>query len=239
MMKLIFGLFFLASCPVSLSGQTAESKGPFLSSYGMVIAHFPDLHTGGHYTYPHRTIKESPFYKDNGFEEGDLIISGFEFRGLPLQYDVWGDFLVTITPIHRQMITLNPLKITRFILSDGSVFVKKENAPSYFNHKNGFYRQVINDKISLYCKHWKEFNKKAAVAFQTDDRYTDRQRYFLEIGGELIPVDKRKDAFEQLGLRKKALNDFLNGEKVKYKKNPERYLSIMVELANQDRKSVV
>ena len=233
MHKLIFGLFFLVACPVSVSGQAAQPGDPIVSSYSKIISHFPDIHRGGHYTAPHRTINGAPFYDGQEFEDGQLVISGFEFRELPLQYEVWDDLLITVTPIHRQMITLNHLKVSQFILSDGSVFVKKDNAPDYFNHKNGFYRQIIQDEISLYCKHWKEFHKKTAAAFKTPDKYSDRQRYFLEIGDRLIPIDKRKDAFELLGLRKKELKSFLKSEGVKYKKNPERYLSIMVEIANQ------
>src|SRR5690554_3703153 len=164
MYKLIFGLVFLAACPVSLSGQTAQTVGPFISSYSGIISHSPDLHMGGHYTVPHRTINEASFYNSQGFEGGQLIMDGFECEELPLQYEVWGDLLITVTPIHRQMIMLNHLKISQFILSDGTVFVKKDNAPDYFDHKNGFYRQIIKDEISLYCKHWKEFNKKTAAA---------------------------------------------------------------------------
>ena len=233
MSKAIFYLIVLINWPSMSGAQSTVKDISFSSYYHEIITHFPETVTGGHYIIPHRNMEGSPFYNNNDLENGTLIISGFEFQDIPLQYELWDDLLITITPIHRQKIILNPLKVDQFTLSNGSTFVKKENVPSYYYHKHGFYRQIIKDKVGLYCKHWKEFQKKTSVAFRTDDRYNDRQRHFLEIDDQLFSVNKRKDAFELLGLQKKEVRVKTKNEGIKYKKNQERYLEIMVEMANQ------
>ena len=232
MHKLIFGILILMASPALLRAQTENPADPFMASYSKVIPHFPDLHMGGQFMAPHRSVNETSFYLDNGFENGNLVISGFEFHEVPLDYNVWYDVLVTINPIHRQYTLLNHLKVDQFTLSDGSTFVRKDNVPSYYYHKNGFYRQVVKDEIGLYCKHWKELKKRSSI-FEDFDKYINKQRYFLEIEGQLLSINKRKDAFQLLNLRPKDLKPRLREEKVKYKRDRERYLSLLVELANQ------
>ena len=116
MHKLIFGLLILITSPALLRAQTENPADPIMASYSKVIPHFPDLHMGGQFSPPHRSVNETSFYLDNGFEQGKLVISGFEFQEVPLDYNVWYDILVTINPIHRQYTLLNHLKIDQFTL---------------------------------------------------------------------------------------------------------------------------
>src|SRR5690606_1172759 len=108
----------------------------------------------------------------------------------------------------------------------------KENVSPYYYHRNGFYREIVKDDIGLYCKYWKELKKRSSI-FEDFDKYINKQRYFLEIEGQLVSINKRKDAFALLNLRPKDLRPLLKKEKVKYKRDREKYLSLLVELANQ------
>lgn len=227
-MHRLFFCLLLTGCPFLLSAQTDPA---LLSTYSEVIPHYPDLYMGGQYRPPHRTMENSSLYKDHGYELGAVVVNGVEFQGQPIDYDVWYDVVVMINPIHRQLITLNHLKIDQFTLSDGTTFVRKEKVPDYFYHKNGFYRQIVEGDTGLYCKHWKVFSKRKSV-FDEFDKYVDQSRYFIEKDGELVAVNKKNDAFRVLGVNRKEMQRRLKQERIKYKRDKENYLRILVETAN-------
>lgn len=213
---------------------SAQNDPALFSAYSKIIPHFPDLHMGGQYRPPHRLMENSSLYKNHNYEAGVVVLNGVEFKNIPMDYDVWYDVMVTINPIHRQLIILNHLKVDQFTLSDGTTFVRKNNAPDYFFHKNGFYRQLIDDDIGLYCKHWKIFSKRQSI-FEKLDKYVDNVRYFIEMEGELIPVNKKKEAFRVLGVERKEVRPALKKEGANYRKDTEHYLRILVETANRQQ----
>lgn len=227
MYRLLFCLL-LTGGPFLLSAQTDPA---LLAAYSEVIPHYPDLYMGGQYRPAHRMMENSSLYKDHDYELGTVVVNGVEFLDQPIDYDVWYDVVVIINPIHRQLVILNHLKIDRFTLSDGTTFVRKEKGPGYFYHKNGFYRQIVDGNIGLYCKHWKIFSKRKSI-FDEFDKYVDQSRYFIENDGELMPINKKKDAFRVLGVNRKEVQPRLKQERVKYRRDKEHYLRILVETAN-------
>lgn len=227
-MHRLFFCLLLTGFPFFISAQTDPA---LLSAYSEVIPHYPDLYMGGQYRPPHRLMENSSLYKDHDYELGIVVVNGVEFRNQPIDYDVWYDVLVTINPIHRQLIILNHLKIDQFTLSDGTTFVKKEKAPDYYYHKNGFYRRIVDDDIGLYCKHWKTFSKRQTT-FDAYDKYHDKVLYFIEKEGELIPINKKKDAFRILEVNRKEVHPMLKTGRVKFTRDKETYLRILVEAAN-------
>lgn len=227
MYRLLFCLL-LTGCPFLLSAQTDPA---LLAAYFEVIPHYPDLYMGGQYRPAHRMMENSSLYKDNGYELGTVVVNGVEFLKQPIDYDAWYDVVVIINPIHRQLVILNHLKIDRFTLSDGTTFVRKEKAPDYFYHKNGFYRQIVDGETGLYCKHWKIFSKRKSI-FDEYDKYADKTRYFIEQEGKLTPIFKKKDAYRILDVDRKEVQPTLKKERVKFKRDKEAYLRILVEASN-------
>jgi hypothetical protein len=227
-MHRLYFCLLLTGCPFLLSAQT---DSVLLSAYSKIIPYYPDIYMGGQYRPPHRLMENSSLYKDHDYELGTVVVNGEEFPNQPIDYDVWYDVIVTINPIHRQLIILNHLKVDEFTLSDGTTFVKKEKAPDYYYHKNGFYRQIVDDDIGLYCKHWKVFSKRQTT-FDTYNKYHDKVLYFIEKEGELIPINKKKDAFQILEANRKEVHPTLKKERVKFRRDKEAYLRILVEAAN-------
>src|SRR5690554_1640761 len=114
MCKAIFYLIVLIYWPSITVAQSVLKEILFCYNYHKIITYYPETVMGGQYMIPHRNVDGKPFYNNNDFENGSLIISGFEFQDIPLQYELWDDILITITPVHRQKIILNPFKIDQF-----------------------------------------------------------------------------------------------------------------------------
>ena len=228
---LIFVLLGWAGRESPLSAQLSTDH-PFVPIYKGIFTDFPDIAIGGFYTEPHRTIDQKPFYTgDAAIHRGSLIISGFSFENVPLQYDIWSDLLITVSSIHNQKIILNQAKIDRFVLADSLVFVRKDKNPGYFNHKNGFYREFVQGEIGLYGKYWLERKKRSSV-FEAYESYINKERFFIEKDGVLHSVTRRKTAFELLNLTNRELKPLLREAKLKFRRDKPRYLELLVKFAN-------
>lgn len=228
---LIFVLLGWAGKDSPLFAQLSTDH-PFVPHYQKIFTDFPDIAIGGFYSEPHRTIDQKPFYKGDGeIHRGSLIISGFSFEDIPLQYDIWSDLLITVSSIHNQKLIVNQAKVNRFTLADSLVFVKKDTDSGFFNHKNGFYREFVKGEIGLYGKYWLERKKRSSV-FEAYQTYSYKERFFIEKEGVLHPITRRKNAFELLGLNRREIRPLLREARLKFRRDKPRYLGFLVQYAN-------
>ncbi len=213
-----------------LGAQDNEFDSTYFETYKEVIDYFPEIYTGGQYVELRRSLEGHPFFGDDQMETGTVFISGFKFTNVPIQYDIWDDILLTFTPVYKQKVILNHLKVTRFDLHDGTVFKKIPNT-SYTFHKNGFYREITVGKIGLYCKHRKE-KKQESSTVELLRSYNEVEKYFFEIDGLLQAVPKKRKIFPLLGLNKRDTKKVLRSKGYRFRRNQEGYLSTLVEMAN-------
>lgn len=233
MNKTLLLLVWMSGIFASLSAQNPPIDPSFLHTYNQIIAYFPDIHTGGHYVEVKRALDGHPYYDNNKMENGVIFISGFEFSDVPLQYDIWDDLLLTFSPVFMQKMILNHQKVVKFQLSNGDIFVSKPDPGLYYHH-NGFYREIVQGDISLYCKHRKE-KKQESSTVQFERYYNEIKKYLIEVDNELIPVPRKKMVYELLQLQKKEAKPVLKAKGLRFKKNREAYLSTLVKLANEKR----
>jgi hypothetical protein len=218
----------------NLQAQTPDTEPLFLNTYNQIIAYFPDIHVAGQYVELRRALEGHPFYETNKMENGMVMISGYPFDSIPLQYDIWDDLLISFSPIFMQKMILNHLKIEKFQLHNGDTFVRKNENPGYYYHNNGFYREVVNDDIGLYCKHAKE-KKQESSTIELRRYYNEIQKFFFEIDGKLVPAPRKKKVFELLQLPKKEAKQLLKSKGHRFKRHKEDYLKILVLLANEKK----
>jgi hypothetical protein len=228
-------ILFFIWFPVSMMPLHAQNESPdpvFLNTYQQIIAYFPDIHVGGQYVELRRALEGHPYYGESKIENGTVVISGYEFSGIPLQYDIWDDMLITFSPIFMQKMIMNHLKLDRFRLHNGDVFVKKTKNPGYYYHNNGFYREIVKDEIGLYCKHTKE-RKQESSTIELRRYYNEIEKFFFEIDRELVPVPRKRLIFDMLGLPKKESKRLLKSKGYKFRKHKEDYLKTLVMMANE------
>lgn len=164
-------------------------------------------------------------------EFGAVTIQHYEFARVPLQFDIFDDILVTLTPAKGQRTILNPLRINAFQMSDGSRFVKKENVAGFFFHRSGFYRVITEGEQSLYCKHYKEI-KKDNSPLTPYLSYLEIERFFIEKDDQMHLIRRKKDAYRILSLNKKEIRSQLRESKLKFKRDREAYLLLLVSSTN-------
>lgn len=229
MLKNLFTAIGLLA-PFLLTAQQT-SNGNYEEKYEEIIGFFPEINTGTHYIEENRSLEGHPFYLSAKIDNGSLTIGDFHFEAVPLQYDIWEDWLISFSSVFHQRMILNHLKIDRFELKDGSVFVKKEKPSGFYFHGNGFYREIIKGEIGLYAKYRKQ-KKQESSTIELKRSYEEVARYFFEINGSLEAIPKKRKLFETLGISKKEAKRELRKSGLKYRKNKEAYLKSLVSMSN-------
>ncbi|WP_460517262.1 hypothetical protein [Cyclobacterium sediminis] len=213
-----------------VKAQEPKSK-QLVGRYVEIIQFFPEINTGTHYIEENRSLDGHPFYLSSKMDLGTIIIGENYFKGVPLQYDIWEDWVLSFSSAFHQRMILNHLKIDSFKLIDGSLFIKKEKPNDFLFHKNGFYREVEAGKIGLYAKHRKQ-KKQESSTMELVRSYEEVVKYFFEIEGKLVEVPKKNKVFETLGLAKKSAKKELKTLGLRYKKDRETYLKTLVNMSN-------
>ncbi|WP_114749155.1 hypothetical protein [Pleomorphovibrio marinus] len=226
-----FSLFILVFFLIlSIEAQTPIKERVLFENYTQLIQYFPDLHSGGQYFPSNRGVEGHPFFQSKSLEKNVLLIGDIAFEEVPIQYDIFDDVLISVTPAKGQKTILNHEKIDEFELEDLR-FIRIKDDLNFFFHKNGFYRVVHEGEISLYCKHRKEISKNT-TNMKKARMYDQKERYLILLDGNFHYVRRKKEVFELMGLKKKDIKPQLKRDRIRFKKDKEAYLKILVEIAN-------
>jgi len=215
-----------------LNAQVPVNDSLYVQSYQQMRAFYPEVHTGSQYARSQSSVAGHPYFGPNAMEFGSVTIQQYTFARVPLQFDIYDELLVTLTPAKGQRTILNPQRINTFEMADGSRFVKKKNVPGFFFHRSGFYREITKGDQSLYCKHYKEI-KKDSSPLSPYLSYLEVKRYFIEKDDHMHLIRRKKDAYRILSLNRKEIRPQLRDPKLKFKRDREAYLLLLVSSANR------
>ncbi|WP_339921982.1 hypothetical protein [uncultured Cyclobacterium sp.] len=229
-MRKVFFVVIVLTLPFQTKAQASFSK-QYAEKYKEVLQFYPEINTGTHYIEENRSLDGHPFYLSAKIDFGTLTIGEFHFENVPLQYDIWEDWIISFSSVFNQRMILNHQKIERFKLVDGSTFVKREQPAGFLFHANGFYREIVTGETGLYAKHRKQ-KKQESSTIELKRSYDEVIRYFFELDGVLVPVPSKRNLFETLGISKKQAKQEIKRAGLRYKKNKEAYLQTLVSMSN-------
>jgi hypothetical protein len=215
-----------------LLAQTPVNDSLYVANYQKMKAFFPEVHAGAQYARSQTSVAGHPYFGPNAMEYGIVTIQDFEFSNVPLQYDLFDEILVTLTPARGQRTILNPERISAFELGDGSRFVKKNNVEGFFFHRKGFYREIATGKQNLYCKHYKEITKDSSP-LNPYMSYLEIKRFFIEKDGIMHLIRRKKDSYRLLSINRKEIRPRIKEPRLKFKRDKEAYLLVLVNFANE------
>lgn len=233
MQRIIFFLFSSMFFVTFTKAQIVGDEVTYLASYKEELPYFQELITGGQYVEAKKTIEGHPFYFSRQFGNGSLMINGITYPGVPLMYDIYKDEVITFHPIYNQRILINPDKIDEFNLSNGERFKYFEGNESYLNNSNGLYQVLNEGENSVLVKRFKTTKSNRTISIYTDE-FVEKKDFFIRKSGLFNQINKSKQAFEVLGLDKKAANKYLKERKIRFQDAPEKYLTTLVDLASQN-----
>ncbi|MBN3583816.1 hypothetical protein JYB64_15560 [Algoriphagus aestuarii] len=217
-----FILFFIWAAEIS-----AQSK-PFISLYKEQLPYFQELITGGQYGEAPLNYEGHPYFEKRVFEEGLLSINKIDYSDVQLLYDENADVVVTFHPIYKQKILIKSEKVEEFQLDKDHVFRRFEGNDSYPHHNNGFYQVKKDGEIKVLQKHYKTIEATKEVG-KYPYKFVEDNEYFYWFNGDFVPIRKKKQAIQSLGLNKREVKKHMKQMDVYFALEKEEYI---LELAD-------
>lgn len=230
-------LFFFTYCFVSLiSFGWAQGDFSYQHGYRENILLDQDIVSGGYYVDPSKNIEGHPYFESRNFENGEIKINGLIYKEVPLLYDIWNDEILTFQPVHKKKILVRADKVQEFAIGekDPKKFIRIADNPGYSHHKNGIYELIVEGKVNLLAKHYKQTKDKRDVS-KFSDVFYEKTDYFLKKGADIQLIRKKKQAREFLEMEKKPFKDVFKGQRISFKSERGDYLEKLVEHHNTQR----
>lgn len=223
----IIGTFII--CSLGMAQSSVDLKEAYLSN----IPFHQEVISGGYYVDPPPNIEGNPYFHSKSFDIGTITINGLTYENIPLLYNIHKDQIITFHPLHSQKILLNSEKVNAFSLfTPGKTqFIQIENNETYSHHNNGFYELVIAGEAQLLCKHYKTTSTKKEVG-KYSGFFTASTDYLLKKNDQVIVVKNRKQAFDFLGLDRKAILKDLKRNGIYFRGNQRTFLKFLTESHN-------
>lgn len=218
--KTLFILLFSAGLVVFVHAQENIHPLEDLYRYAEQIYSTDDLLVNGQIYIPgHSKADGSPYYGDNRFEAGTVIIKGRKFNGVLLKFNLEDQRLILRAAVEAEKyvtILLNPGLIDSFTLG-GRKFV---NINHCLNHPdlNGFYALVFDGSFTFLIKYKKSFidvysQQKPYGSYS--NMYWD---YYICKPGILENVTKKKALLNYFSPEKNKVKSFMRKYNIRYKK---------------------
>lgn len=231
MKEIKFFILFLVFAS-SAKAQVASDSLKYLASYKQEIPYFQELITGGQYAEAPKTIEGHPFYFSRQFENGSLQINGITYPQVPLMYDSYRDQVLTFHPIYNQKILINPEKVDQFRLANGDRFQFFEGNSGFLYHLNGLYKVLNDGDVLGLVKEFKTTKDKNDISKYTDV-FVEKTEFFIWKKGEFFKIGKAKQIPVVLNVDKKQLKRTMKKQGVRFKSEPEKYLSLAISEAKK------
>jgi len=205
-----------------VSGQAQEQSNEVESLYNHTeqIYSTDDLLVNGQIYMPTRPrAKGSPYFGENQFSSGIVIIKGRQFDDVLLKFNLEDQRLILRAALESGKyvtIMLNPKMLDVFSIG-GQEFI---NADHYFNNTDisGFYTLVYEGDFAFLIKYEKKF--RAVYDTQTPNgSYNEMSlEYFVLEEGKLENITKKKAFLNHFSNQKKEIKSFMRKYKIQYKK---------------------
>lgn len=186
--------------------------------YNQAISEQSEIYNGMAYPFPPKANKGSVFFQDKNYViPASVFYNGTLYKNIPVLYDVYSDVMVASSRTAFNYI-LRAEKISGIYLSGHHfVYLSAEDAG---NLKPGFYDQLYAGRSEVLVKRLKAVNNNV-TSQAAEITYTDQSDIYLKKGDKYYVVNSKGAFLDVLKDKKKELNQYLSGNKIKYNKDKE------------------
>lgn len=187
------------------------------------------LYNGPAYDGAQPRISGSPYFNtEAGFTSGTLRYDGFVYQSIPLKYDIYEDKLVSVLANGISMFSLIPEKVSDFYLYQHHFkYIKADDALLNSPLKSGYYDMIYEGKIKLLAK--REARVQSTTSnFGFENFFVQKTNYFLEKDNTYYRISNESSFLKLFKEKRAELKQHLKAQKVKFKKDPEQAMKILV-----------
>ncbi|MEO6851184.1 MAG: hypothetical protein ABI203_03995 [Mucilaginibacter sp.] len=194
------------------------------NSFNAALGPQSRLYNGINYEFYDRSILGSAYFMDATTEnKGTVFYDGFSYRDINLYYDLNKDQVVTF--LYKSMIKISLIndKVKSFdLLGHHFIFIRHD--PTISNSVNeGFYDDLYDGKIKILAKRSKIIQPDPQLGGKIVYFFTKTSTdYYLLKDGIYNSVNTKGEFMNIFKDRRKAINQFIKENKIKFKKEKEK-----------------
>ena len=178
------------------------------------------------YAYP-ASIEGDAFYLSKEWMPGSIRYDGVWYEDMTMMYDLVKDAVI-VRHSNGVPISINNDRVSQFKIA-GIQFVRLESGKGI---KPGFYEVLVTGEMTLFVKRIKIIEERI-VGNELERKFAAFNQYYILKDGQFTSLKKPKSLIAMLGEKKHKVNQYMNGQQVSYKKEPERAMVLITDYYNQ------
>jgi len=236
---LIFAIFILFfGHQVSFCQTQSEKKyqqqaiNNTVSRYFKSLGEQSGIYRGpGYIGYPYALINGHQFFESPNFAQGTIFYDGMLYQNIPMWYDLVKDQVVIQTLDSFSQISLHTERIDYFSLL-GHYFIKISQDSSS-SLSTGFYDQIYKGKTEVLVKRFKGTLEDVSTEGIFTKILKQKNVIYLKKQGKYFSVLNSGSVLKALGNNQKEILNHLKKNAIKFKKDREKAIVMMVSYYDQ------
>ena len=223
-------VFFSASAQINVS-DTNDQKAILqtIEIYSKALGNQSPIYNGREYlSYPAIIQEGHVFYETNSFINGTVRFDGMVFNDVPIMYDILKDQLIIQHYNRVFKINLASEKVDYFIL-DKHTFIYLDSGNSI---NPGFYEKLYHGKSMALAKRIKEI-KEETGDLQLTLSVVQKNSYYIKKEDKYYNIRNSSELMSLLKDKKKEIQQYLNKNYIRFKRQPEQALAMAMERYDQ------
>jgi hypothetical protein len=235
----IFTIIFLCfGYEVSFGQTQTENNSQQLAIKNTISRYYKSLgeqsgiYRGPGYTgYPYQLSNGHQFFESPNLTQGTIFYDGMLYKDIPMWYDLVKDEVVVQTIDSLSMISLHNERIDYFSLL-GHYFIKISQDSSS-SLSTGFYDQIYKGKTEVLVRRYKGTLEDVSTEGIFTKILKQKNEIYLKKEGKYFSVLSSGSVLKVLGNKQKEILSHLKKNAIKFKKDPEKAIVMMVSYYDQ------
>ncbi len=236
---LIFAIVFLCFGHEVSFGQTQTEKDSHqlaikntVSRYYKSLGEQSGIYYGPAYIgYPYQLSNGHQFFESPNLTQGTIFYNGMLYQDIPMWYDLVKDEVVVQNIDSLSMISLHNERIDYFSLL-GHYFIKISQDSSS-SLSTGFYDQIYKGKTEVLVRRYKGTLEDVSTEGIFTKILKQKNEIYLKKEGKYFSVLSSGSVLKALGNKQKEILSHLKKNAIKFKKDPEKAIVMMVSYYDQ------
>ena len=236
---LIFAIVFLCFGHEVSFGQTQTEKDSHqltikntVSRYYKSLGEQSGIYHGPAYIgYPYQLSNGHQFFESSNLTQGIIFYDGMLYQDIPMWYDLVKDEVVVQNIDSLSMISLHNERIDYFSLL-GHYFIKISQDSSS-SLSTGFYDQIYKGKTEVLVRRYKGTLEDVSTEGIFTKILKQKNEIYLKKEGKYFSVLSSGSVLKALGNKQKEILSHLKKNAIKFKKDPEKAIVMMVSYYDQ------
>lgn len=236
---LIFAIVFICFGHQVSFGQTQPEKDSkqltiknTVSLYFKSLGEQSGIYRGpGYIGYPYALSNGHQFFESPNFAQGTIFYDGMLYQNIPMWYDLVKDQVVIQTLDSFSLISLHTERIDYFSLL-GHYFIKISQDSSS-SLSTGFYDQIYKGKTEVLVRRFKGTLDDVSTEGIFTKILKQKNVIYLKKQGKYFSVLNSGSVLKALGNNQKEILNHLKKNAIKFKKDREKAIVMMVSYYDQ------